>query len=153
MSNGLTRGRSFFTTNEGYIGLGPRSMSPEDEIFVIIGCHTPLFLREAGRSQYQVIGEGFISGMMNAEAILGALPDQYQHVAKYYDHPTGCGYYPAYRHNTTCDVHWGDPRLMSFDKRNSQLETPLDSQKFQNTITLEGLKQKQGVNFQNIELI
>jgi hypothetical protein len=43
--------RSFFTTEEGYIGVGPRTAKPGDRVCVLLGCPSPLLLRASGNMQ------------------------------------------------------------------------------------------------------
>ncbi|KAH7348375.1 heterokaryon incompatibility protein-domain-containing protein [Rhexocercosporidium sp. MPI-PUGE-AT-0058] len=72
----LAIGRAFFTTAEGYIGVCPESAQIGDCVVVILGCEVPLVLRpyEDNKENFIVVGECYVPGIMNAEAILGRLP-------------------------------------------------------------------------------
>ncbi|KAH8599551.1 heterokaryon incompatibility protein-domain-containing protein [Bisporella sp. PMI_857] len=49
---------------------------------ILLGCNTPTILRpKANSSLYTVVGEGYLSGMMNSEVLLGPLPESYEQVA------------------------------------------------------------------------
>ena len=71
---GLCKSRLLFQTREGYIGLCPESTRIGDVVAVILGCKTPIILRPVGDKQFRVVGESYVCGMMNGEAILGPLP-------------------------------------------------------------------------------
>ncbi|ETS82478.1 hypothetical protein PFICI_04354 [Pestalotiopsis fici W106-1] len=69
-------GRSFFTTDQGYIGLAPCDAKPGDSVNVIIGCKTPMMLRAVEGSdspQWQIVGACYCPGLMFGEAIYGDL--------------------------------------------------------------------------------
>ena len=59
-----------FVTSNGRLGLGPRSMTHNDRVFMIAGQQTPFILREAGNGQYHVVGEAYIYGMMDGEYLV-----------------------------------------------------------------------------------
>jgi len=92
-------GRCFFSTDKGYIGLGPKLASPEDNIVVFAGCDSPMVLRPAENGRYRIVGECFIYDLSHSEALLGPLPERYQQIFKtdermksgivYYDRNTG----------------------------------------------------------------
>lgn len=58
--------RRLFTTCNGYIGIGSRTLRPGDRICVLLGCVVPLIVRPRG-NHYELIGECYIHGMMNGE--------------------------------------------------------------------------------------
>ncbi|KAH8789969.1 hypothetical protein F5882DRAFT_267251, partial [Hyaloscypha sp. PMI_1271] len=70
-------GRRFFTTEKGYMGLGPPTLQPGDVICVIFGGITPFALRKqesdfSSSSQnirYRLVGECYLHGIMHGEAI------------------------------------------------------------------------------------
>lgn len=103
------KGRSFFTTEEGYIGLGPTGAKAGDQICVLLGCRSPLLLRMTGNMQYQVVGECFVYGLQNGEALLGPLPDYYQAILQYNEALKHRFW--AYIDHRTGKVQWEDPRL------------------------------------------
>ena len=64
------RNRRLITTAHGYVGLGVNSCMPGDLVCVIFGCSTPILLRKV-EDHYVVLGEAYLHGMMNGEAIEG----------------------------------------------------------------------------------
>lgn len=77
----LCNGRAIFTTSEGYIGLAPSAARQGDEICVILGCRSPLCLRPTTLDRFQVVGECYMCGVMDGEALLGKLPTPYRSVS------------------------------------------------------------------------
>jgi hypothetical protein len=86
-----SKGRRFVYTQEGYFGLTPEPTQPGDLVCIILGCALPKVLRKIDPSAalsvpqtspssssssffYQVIGQCYIHGLTNAEALLGTLP-------------------------------------------------------------------------------
>lgn len=62
--------RSLFLTSKGYIGLGPKSMRAEDEVFFLRGSHVPLVLRRnVGKSTHCLVGEAYLHGFMQGEML------------------------------------------------------------------------------------
>ena len=62
-------GRCFFTTEKGYMGLAPPSTRSGDLICVLLGGKTPYVLRRDGKGFHRFIGECYIEGLMNGEAM------------------------------------------------------------------------------------
>lgn len=105
--------RSVVRTDQGYIGLAPSDVKEGDTILVILSCASFTVVRPApgNEGRYNVVGEAFLYGLTNSEAVLGPLPEHVQ--AEYHRHPDGrtdlyCG---AYRDTKTGEVSWIDPRL------------------------------------------
>lgn len=74
--------RALCTTSEGRFGLVPSTAQRGDIATVILGCNTPTVLRpQSDGSSYAVVGEGYLSGMLNCEVLLGQLPESYEQVA------------------------------------------------------------------------
>lgn len=66
----LCRGRCFFVTKGGLMGLGPRIMSPGDKVCILFGSQVPFVMRPSPlEQQYRLCGESYIQGIMNGEAI------------------------------------------------------------------------------------
>ena len=63
--------RKFFTTSRGSIGLGPRSMKRGDLVCILSGGAVPFILRK-DEEYYTLIGESYVHGIMQGEAIYGA---------------------------------------------------------------------------------
>lgn len=95
----LFRGRSFITTEEGYIGLAPQDTQPGDVVSVILGCRMPMLLRpvvdaaaaslpqsqgteQESPTRWQVVGACYVLGLMNGEAIYGKLPEHVSSITK-----------------------------------------------------------------------
>lgn len=60
-------GRSFVVTEKGYIGYADQHCRPGHVIAILGGGHTPFVLAPAS-SQYQVIGDAYIHGIMRGDA-------------------------------------------------------------------------------------
>ena len=102
------RGRSFFTTLDGHIGLAPIAAKPDDEVCTILGCQSPLILRPCGDGFHKVVGECYIDGFMDGAACLGPLPSNWQMVERYFEEYST--YYDAYFNQQTGEFHIEDPR-------------------------------------------
>ena len=111
-ADGLCRNRSFITTKEGYIGLAPSETKPGDQICILLGCQMAMILRPASSSQYQVVGESYVHGLMNGEAFLGPFPGKYQSIKVVLDG----AYNTAYLDKQTGDYQWDDPRIKEEDQ-------------------------------------
>ncbi|KAI1339422.1 HET-domain-containing protein [Xylariaceae sp. FL0016] len=61
--------RRFFTTEKGYIGLGPVECRKADLVVVLLGLALPLVLRKEN-NHYVVVGEAYVHGIMNEEVSL-----------------------------------------------------------------------------------
>jgi hypothetical protein len=61
-------GRRFFISEEGKFGLAPPNARKGDHIAVFHGAETPFILRKRGWT-FQIIGESYVYGLMNGEAI------------------------------------------------------------------------------------
>jgi Heterokaryon incompatibility protein (HET) len=104
-------GRAMFTTKEGYSGLAPRAARQGDKICVILGCHSPLCLRPSTLNRFQVVGECYVHGLMDKEALYGKLPTQYRTI-RLLDESRGF-YVPAYQDASSGRIRRSDPRLES----------------------------------------
>jgi hypothetical protein len=51
------------------VGLGPSKTQEKDVIAILYGCSVPVILRPAGQDDYEFIGEAYIHGKMDGEAI------------------------------------------------------------------------------------
>lgn len=60
------------TTEKGHLGMAPRQAVKGDVVAALIGCSVPVILRKsAGAEEYEVVGEAFMPGFMNGEALGG----------------------------------------------------------------------------------
>lgn len=62
-------GRRFYTTKNGSMGLGPSAMRGGDIICVLFGGTVPYILRPIAGGEYSFVGDCYIDGFMNGEAI------------------------------------------------------------------------------------
>lgn len=56
-----------FRSSGGYLGRGPFSVKPGDQVCVLKGCNVPVLLRKEG-SHYVHVGPWFVLGFMDGEA-------------------------------------------------------------------------------------
>ncbi|PIA93306.1 Heterokaryon incompatibility protein 6, OR allele [Cercospora beticola] len=106
------RGRSLFTTGDGQLGLGPHNMQEGDCMAVLLGCPAVMILRpqaDTNDNTYEVIGNAVCTGLMDGEALLGPLPEQYETVNVL--NASSGAYRPAFRDKPTGEVIYEDPRL------------------------------------------
>lgn len=66
--------QSFFVTEEGYIGMGPQTMAPGDELWILFGGKVPFILRPfrkfgKGADGYTLVGHAFVYGIMDGEVV------------------------------------------------------------------------------------
>ena len=103
------RGRSFFTTDGGYIGLAPIATKPGDEVCILLGCQTPLVVRPCEEGYHKVVGDCYIDGFMDGAACLGPLPSNWQTVWRYFEEYSG--HYNAFLNHQTGEFQIEDPRF------------------------------------------
>ncbi|KAE8447150.1 hypothetical protein EG329_011134 [Mollisiaceae sp. DMI_Dod_QoI] len=61
--------RKHFVTASGYQGIGPAQMGPDDVVLVVFGGRCPYVIREIEPGAYRLVGECYVHGMMDGEAI------------------------------------------------------------------------------------
>ena len=74
-------GRSFFSTSNGKVGIGPDRMRQGDRICIFDGCVTPFVIRQKPGSTelYEFLGEAYVDGVMYGEALeMGAARNMIQ---------------------------------------------------------------------------
>jgi len=77
--------RRFITTQDGFMGWAPDNMygrakdqvRVRDLIAIVLGCSTPLVIRPKG-DVFQMLGEAYVHGVMDGEAMRGLAADQYK---------------------------------------------------------------------------
>jgi hypothetical protein len=70
LSRGLFLQQRLYKTSRGYIGLGPPSMRPGDEVWFICDVTVPFVLRREPSAQcYSMIAETYLHGFMNGEVL------------------------------------------------------------------------------------
>jgi hypothetical protein len=62
--------RRLFSTSTHKIGLGPKSLREDDEIWLLKGARYPFVLRRLENGNYQLVGESYIHGIMHGEALI-----------------------------------------------------------------------------------
>lgn len=67
--NRVTYGRRMFWTDRGYLGIGPASMAEHDIICLFFGGQVLYVLRDAGLGVYECVGECYVHGLMDGEAL------------------------------------------------------------------------------------
>jgi hypothetical protein len=106
--------RTFLTSSNGYIGLGPPTARAGDAVVVVLGCRQPLVVRKEAQG-YEIVGESYIHGLSRGEAILGPLPDEWCHKSG--------NYHLLYEfvNEKTGEISNTDPRLRRFAKHHRPL--------------------------------
>ena len=66
---GPTRGRVFFSTSNGYIGLAPYGTIEGDLVYIVIGSSVPFVVRPHVDRVCTLIGEAYVQGIMQGEAL------------------------------------------------------------------------------------
>ena len=162
----MVRTRAVFQAGNGYIGLGPDSIKSRDQVCVILGCQFPLILRPSDTESYRVVGECYIDGFMESEALLGALPENWHYVSCYLPDLDRNSSYDVLMDTQTGEVHAEDPRLGSLPagwcivdhhekhiyNRFSNTETAVVDTTLDPRLSPEALKAR-GVSLQEIRLI
>jgi hypothetical protein len=64
----VCQNRRFFVTKKGYLGIGPTTLKEGDLCCVLFGATVPFILRKLG-SQYLLVGECYIHGIMRGEVL------------------------------------------------------------------------------------
>jgi hypothetical protein len=62
-------GRKLFTTSQKWLGLGPGCLEQDDEIWLLKNAAVPFILRPHGESQYTLVGEAYVHGIMHGELV------------------------------------------------------------------------------------
>jgi len=72
----MLRGRTLYTTSDGLLGEFLSAARIGDQICVALGSKTPLLLRPVPDQKdcYRLVGECYVAGLMDGEALLGSLP-------------------------------------------------------------------------------
>lgn len=59
----------------GYLGMASKASEQGDSIFLLKGCNMPLVLRPYGDGTYHLVGECYVHGIMDGEAMDQSLKD------------------------------------------------------------------------------
>jgi hypothetical protein len=60
-------GRRLFVTSQKWLGLGPIALKEDDEVWLFKNADVPFILRRCGDSQYALVGEAYVHGIMHGE--------------------------------------------------------------------------------------
>jgi hypothetical protein len=104
-----TQNRSLFKTVEGNFGLAPKAAMVGDAVVVLLGCTSAMIFRPGPNDTYQVIGEAYLHGFMECQALLGPLPDPFEYVM-HYNQPDTTWWTVCFNRKTGL-VQVEDPRL------------------------------------------
>ena len=66
---GIIFGRQGFVTETALLGLGPEDLRAGDLVVVMMVVDVPIILRANALGKYTVIGEGYVHGIMDGEAM------------------------------------------------------------------------------------
>ncbi|KAI0477382.1 HET-domain-containing protein [Xylariaceae sp. FL0804] len=105
------RDRWLFTTDNGYVGMIDGHPQPGDLIFVMLGCDIPMLLRPSPSGEYGVVGDCYVHGIMDGEALLGSFSAQWS--VQYLGDGTDQYDRPCYCNSNTGLKTTEDPRLES----------------------------------------
>jgi hypothetical protein len=72
--------RAFFCTEQGHIGLGPWIMENGDECWLPLGSTVPFVLRPIDEGRYKVLGQAYVNGMMEGEAVEGLGEEDFEEI-------------------------------------------------------------------------
>jgi hypothetical protein len=66
----MCKGRTFFSTKAGRVGLGPPDAQSGDKVCVIYNAYTPFILRKRQEKvdRVQLVGEVYVDGLMYGQA-------------------------------------------------------------------------------------
>ncbi|KAI8965180.1 hypothetical protein F5Y11DRAFT_314075 [Daldinia sp. FL1419] len=73
-TTGRINGCYLFSTQNGYVGIINGEPQQGDEIFVVLGCNMPMLLRPTASGEYEVVGDCYVHGIMDGEALFGSIP-------------------------------------------------------------------------------
>jgi hypothetical protein len=104
-----TQGRSVFKTAEANFGLAPKAAMVGDVVVILLGCSSAMIFRPGRNDTYQVIGEAYLHGFMECQALLGPLPDRFEYIFLCGEADNGC--YEICVNRKTGLVQAEDPRL------------------------------------------
>jgi hypothetical protein len=65
----LSREKSIFSTSTGNLGAACTATKTGDEIWIVAGSNFPFILRHLQNGHYELVGEAYVRGIMNGEAL------------------------------------------------------------------------------------
>lgn len=69
--------RTFFQTQDGTPGLGPRITSQGDEVWLPMGAKMPVMLRRLPDKTFKILGQAYLHGAMKGEAVEGLTAEDF----------------------------------------------------------------------------
>lgn len=69
-------GRRFFTTSKGFLGLAQSGVRLGNTVVVLYGGKTPYLLQKVRSKGFRFVGECYVHGLMNGEALTTSIPEQ-----------------------------------------------------------------------------
>jgi hypothetical protein len=74
---GMMANHAFFITKKGYLGMGPPTTSPGDQVWVFYDGNVPFVMREGdtdnvqkGRHKLHLVGDAYVHGIMDGQAVV-----------------------------------------------------------------------------------
>ena len=64
-------GRRLFRTKDNYFGIAAQSLQEDDAVWVLAGAAVPMVLRRLPSGNWRLVGEAYVHGIMNGEAVKG----------------------------------------------------------------------------------
>jgi hypothetical protein len=102
-------GRSILLLESGALGIGPANTAPGDRVSILLGLNTAMILRNVRDYKYQAVGEAYVDGCMQAEKLLGPLPDHVEILIQ--EPPKGGRLWMVFKNTCTGEMSFEDPRL------------------------------------------
>lgn len=62
--------RRLTVTEKGYLGMAASRTQKGDLVVVLFGCNIPVILREGGEGNFEFVGECYVDGFMDGEAMV-----------------------------------------------------------------------------------
>ncbi|KFA72154.1 hypothetical protein S40288_07067 [Stachybotrys chartarum IBT 40288] len=156
LANTFVCGRSICIAEDGRLGLVPLSAQPGDLVCVLLGCSTAMTLRKTPDSpeSYELVGETWMDGVMDGEAVLGPLPDDFRAVWRQEYFGEAVFYCPSFLNTRKASFSWEDPRLSQFqiDRKGFEGGTRKDGESLARLVTADMLKER-GVQLNDFLLV
>ena len=67
----------FMITSKGYVGWAHPRAEKGDKVCILKGCSVPILLRSRPEGCYVVVGDAYVHGIMNGEAMAEARPSDW----------------------------------------------------------------------------
>jgi hypothetical protein len=75
---GMVPNHAFFTTRKGYLGMGPATTSPGDQVWVFYQGNVPFVMRKTNTNNVEngchdlcLVGDAYVHGVMDGQAVAG----------------------------------------------------------------------------------